>query len=172
MHLKKMPIKASLHQKSLRVKQSFECGLGLFDDRTQFITLDLSQGHDNGRKHSGCIGYTSIGGFRQEILGGAQNHFNGHCVICEGRSVLISPPPDLDPLKQSKSLRHMVKSFGAPSGIDSRHCKIVHVLGAAVRVEVWESKGYMSSEWGEAAKAAFEAATAQAVFSSLTARHA
>jgi len=36
-----------------------------------------------------------------------------------------------------------------PSGIDSRHSSIMPVFAAAGPVEVWESKGYMSSGWGE-----------------------
>src|ERR1700681_66538 len=89
----------------------------------------------------------SIGGSRQEVLSGAQNHFDGHRVVCEGRGIRVPPPPCLNSLKQSESLRHMVKSFGAPSGIDFRHASIMPVLGAEERVKVFESKGYMSSRW-------------------------
>src|ERR1700686_1046486 len=89
----------------------------------------------------------SIGGSRQEVLSGAQNHFEGQRGVCEGRGGRQPPPPNLNSLKQSESLRHMVKSFGAPSGIDFRHASIMPVLGAEERVKVLESKGYMSSGW-------------------------
>src|ERR1700680_1341796 len=86
-----------------------------------------------------------IGGVRQEVLSGAQNHLDGHHCVCEVRGVRVPPPPNLNSLKQSESLRHMVKRFGAPNGIDFRHVSIVPVLGAEERVNLLESKGYMSS---------------------------
>src|ERR1700722_6760763 len=89
----------------------------------------------------------SIGGGSQGALWGAQNHFDGHRGVCEGRGVREPPPPNLNSLKQSEGLRHMVKSFGAPSGIDFRHASIMPFLGAGERVKVLESKGYMSSRW-------------------------
>src|ERR1700688_876318 len=87
----------------------------------------------------------SIGGYRQEVLGGAQNHLDGLRGVREGRGVRVPPPSNLDPLKQSESLRYMVKGFGAPGGVDSRHAPIMPGLCAAGRVEILDSKGYMSS---------------------------
>src|ERR1700692_4774839 len=90
----------------------------------------------------------SIGGSCQDVLSGAQNHLDGLRNDCEGCGVPVPPPPNLDSLKQRERLRHMVKSFGAPSGVDFRHFSIMPVRGAAKRVKVWESKGYISSGWG------------------------
>src|SRR5450631_1128456 len=87
----------------------------------------------------------SIGGSCQDVLSGAQNHLDGLRNDCEGRGVPVPPPPNLDFLKQRESLRHMVKSFSVLSGFDFRHFSIMPVLAAAGRVEVWESKWYMSS---------------------------
>src|ERR1700686_5013118 len=86
----------------------------------------------------------NIGGYRQEVLSGAQNHLGGLRGVCDWRGVRVPPPPSLDPLKQRESLRYMVKSFVAPSGVDLRHSSIMPGLGGAGRVEVWESNRYMS----------------------------
>ena len=105
----------SLPEDSLPVKHSFVCSLGLLDDRKQFITLNLAQSHDDPGKHPGRVGQMSIGGSRQYVLGGAQNHLDGLRSVGEGRGVRVPPPPNLDPLQQRKSLRHILKSLGAPS---------------------------------------------------------
>ena len=100
---------------SLAVKHSLVCSLGLLDNHEQFITPDLPQSHDNPGKHPGCIGQMSIGGSRQDVLGGVQNHLDGLRSVCEGRGVRVPPPPNLDLLERRESLRHVVKSLCALS---------------------------------------------------------
>jgi hypothetical protein len=119
--------------------------LNVLDHHAQFITVNLSQRRDGPGKHPSDISKMRIGGSRQDVLRGAQNHLDGLRCVCEVRGVSVPPPPNLDPLKSRESQRDVVKSFGAPGEFDFRHTSIMRVRRAAKRVKVLESKEYMSS---------------------------
>ena len=129
----------------LPVEHRVVCRLNVLDDHTQFFTVNLSQSRDSAGQHASYIGKMRIGGSRQDVVRGAQNHLDGLRSIGEVPGVSVSSPPNLDSLKPRESQRNMVKSLGAPGEFDFRHTSIMRVRRAAKRVKVSESEEYMSS---------------------------
>jgi hypothetical protein len=118
------------------VEYGVVCRLDILDDCAQFITVNLSQSRDGPGKHPSYIGKMCIGGSRQDVVRGAQNHLDRLRGVGEVPGVCVPPPPDLDPLEARESQRYMVKSFGAPGECDFRHASIMRVRRAAKRVKV------------------------------------
>jgi hypothetical protein len=120
----------------LPVKYRIVCGLDVLNDRTQFFTVNFSQRQDSPGKHPSYIGKMRIGGSRQDVVRGAQNHLDRLRSIGEVAGVSVPSPPNLDSLKSCESQSNVVKSFGAPGEFDFRHASIMRVRRAAKRVKV------------------------------------
>jgi hypothetical protein len=118
------------------IEYSVVCGLDILDDRPQFITVDLAQSHDGPGKHPSYVRKMGIGGPRQDVARGAQNHLDGLRRVSEVPGVGVPPPSDLDSLKARKSQGYLIKSLGAPGECDFRHAAIMRVRRAAKRVWV------------------------------------